>query len=223
MEILATKYSLFFNSKPILNRLFSDAKLEKIHPPVYWKSLDYQHIHSKKKSITKKTVNENERSCSDGCHYTTLIYKPTSESNEFRVFIDFEHDGLQHNTWKESIEQKHSEIKTKPSLVESSWLNLNNQQQSLNDQELHRYFKSHLPKDQLFALDTTPYPNRPIPISRRPRDALHIDFYQADCLKGSKTEATFKTFYHRKYLVKKLSNHSQILVFFISSVTSTFT
>jgi len=53
-------------------------------------------------------------------------------------------------------------------------------------------------------LDTSSYPNRPKPISRRPHDALHIDFYQADSLKGSKTEATFKTFYHRKYLVNKL-------------------
>ena len=98
-------------------------------------------------------------------------------------------------------------------------MNFNNQQQSLNDrylirQELHRYFKSHLAQDNLFQLDTHSYPNRPKPISRRPRDALHIDFYQADHLKGSKVEATFKTFYHRKYLVRL-----QLMLF---STSSTF-
>jgi hypothetical protein len=161
--------------------------LEKIHPPIYWKSLDYKKINPKKKI---KPNHQNDRSCSNGCHYTTL------ETNEFRVFIDFEHDGLQHATWKEPIiKQKHLKIKTKSSVIEYPWLNLNNKQKSLN-----RYFKSHIPTDNLFQLDTT----QPMPISRRPRDALHIDFYQADCLKGLKTEATFKTFYHRKYLVNKI-------------------
>ncbi len=106
------------------------------------------------------------------------------------------------------IEEKHLQVKPKLSIIENSWLNLNNKQQSLNNQylkrqELERYFKLHIEKDNLFELDTSSYPNRPKPISRRPRDALHIDFYQADCLKESKTEATFKTFYHRKYLVNK--------------------
>jgi hypothetical protein len=190
--------------------IFIDAKLEKIHPPIYWKSLDY-----KQKNIAKiKSRKINQRSCSDGYYYTALT------GNEFRVFIDFEHDGLQHSTWKELIEQKHLQIKSKPSIIEHPWLNLNNKQQSLNDQrqELDRYFKLHIEKDNLFELDTSSYPNRPKPISRRPHDALHIDFYQADSLKGSKTEATFKTFYHLKYLVNKLKIifSKSCFLFFIS-------
>jgi hypothetical protein len=100
--------------------------------------------------------------------------------------------------------------------MEFPWSDLNNKQQSLNDQylkrqELARYYKLHTQKDNLFELDKTSYPNRPMPMSRRPRDALHIDFYQAACFKGSNTEATFKTFYHRKYLV----NHfTTVLIFF---------
>jgi hypothetical protein len=165
LEILATKYS-FFNFKKIrkiLDLLFIDAKLEKNHPPIYWKSLDYKQNDQKNKLTITKSNHQNTRSCSDGCHYTTLIYKHPS-GNEFRVFIDFEHDGLQHATWKELIEQEHVLIKSKSSIVEYPWLNLNNKQQSLNDQylkrqELDRYFKSHIQKDQLFELDKSSYPN----------------------------------------------------------------
>lgn len=193
--------------------------MQKIHPPIYWKSLDYKRAHSKKKTILKT----NERSCSDGCHYTTLIYE-----NKFRIFIDFEHDRLQHATWKELNQEKDIEIKTKSSIIIDPWLNLNNKQQSLNDyylkrQELDRYFKSHIQKDKLFELDSSSYPNRSIPISRRPRDVLHIDFYQANSLKGSKIEATFKTFYHRKYLVNKSKQNRFFLLQSFFSVTATFT
>jgi hypothetical protein len=139
--------------------------LEKIYPPIYWKSLDYKQIHLKKKNFVKNSTkihHQNERLCSDGCHYTTLIYKQLN-GNEFRVFIDFEHNELQHTTWKELIEQKHLQIKTKSSIVEYPWLNFNNKQQSLNDyylkrQELDRYLKSHREKDYLFELDKTSYP-----------------------------------------------------------------
>ena len=189
-----------FLSISIDELLFPDAKLQKIHPPIYWKSLDYKQINPTKVTTTK-IDHRQERSCADGCHYTTLI------GNEFRVFMDFEHDGLPHATWKDSIEREHSSIKAE----ESPRLNSNKKQQSLNDgylnrQELQRYFKSRIERDRLFELDRTSYPNRPMPLSRRPRDALHIDFYQADHLKGSKVEATFKTFYHRKYLVNRNSD-----------------
>lgn len=183
--------------------------MEKIYPPIYWKTLDYKKRHQKKKTI----VQSNQRSCSDGFHYTTLIHKTSSEK-EFRIFIDLQHNELQHSTWKELINKNEDFlIKTKSSIIEPSWLNLNNQQQSLNDyhlkrQELHRYFKNHLSKDKLFQLDENLYPNLSKPISRRPRDTLHVDFYQADHLKGSKIDATFKTFFHRKYLVNKFEvNH----------------
>jgi hypothetical protein len=190
--------------------------LEKIHPPIYWKPLNYKPNDSKKKTMIKKFTKPNspnscERLCSDACNYTTLIYKHASIGKGFRVFIDFEHNGLQHATWKEAIERKHLSKdkfnnKDKPPMMEFPWSDLNNKQQSLNDQylkrqELARYYKLHTQKDNLFELDKTSYPNRPMPMSRRPRDALHIDFYQAACFKGSNTEATFKTFYHRKYLV----------------------
>lgn len=155
-------------------------------------------IDLKKKTFEKQSTKE--RSCSDGCHYTTLIGK------DHRIYVNFEHHGLQHTTWKESIEDRKSSIKSESLVEQSSWIDLK-KQSSLNDrylvrQELHRYFRSRLPRDHLFQLDTSPYPNRPVATSRRPRDALHIDFYQNDQLKGSKTEATFKTFFHRKYLVK---------------------
>lgn len=161
-----------------------------------------QQFDTTKKKIDKQSTNE--RSCSDGCHYTTLTGK------DFHVYVDFEHHGLQHATWKESIKCENSPIKSESTIVESSWFNFDNQSSSLNDrhhvrQELHRYFKSHLPRDHLFQLDTSPYPNRPRATSRRPRDVLHVDFYQNEHLKDSKTEATFKTFYHRKYLVKQIS------------------
>jgi len=224
LEILATEYSLSFLSKSIPNLLFSDAKLQKIHPPIYWKSLDYKQINPKNGTNNKESTKTNhpqERSCSDGCHYTTLI------GNEFRVFVDFEHDGLQHATWKESIERERSQIKVEPTTEESPWFNLNNKQQSLNDrylirQGLHRYFKSRIQRDNLFQLDKTPYPNRPVPLSRRPRDALHIDFYQADHLKASKIEATFKTFYHRKYLVNRNSDHFSESFFYLISYLDTY-
>jgi hypothetical protein len=177
--------------------------LEKIYPPVFWKPLNLKSIHSKKK--TNATINH-QRSCSNACNYTTLIYKHTNEQ-DFRIFIDYEHDGLQHATWKESIKQEYSskdelKKKAKPSMMEFPWVNLNNKQQTLNDhylkrQELDRYFKSHNRKDNLFQFDKT------MTMSRRPQDALHVDFYQATCFEGSKTDATFKTFYHRKYFVNK--------------------
>ncbi len=83
--------------------------------------------------------------------------------NDFRVFIDFEHNGLQHATWKEPIEDERSSIKAEVPIEESPWFNLNNKQQSLNDrylirQELHRYFKSRIERDYLFQLDRSPYP-----------------------------------------------------------------
>ena len=165
----------------------------------------------KKRTIEKQSTNE--RSCSDGCHYTTLIGK------DHRVYVDFEHHGLHHATWKESIEHQNPSIRFDSLIDQPSWIDLK-QQSPLNDrhlirQELHRYFKSRLPCDHLFQLDTSPYPNRPMATSRRPRDALHVDFYQSDHLKGSKTEATFKTFFHRKYLVKQISRHFVRLLLFI--------
>ncbi|CAF3967859.1 unnamed protein product, partial [Rotaria sp. Silwood1] len=163
-----------------------NAKLEKIYPPIYWKNLDYKSIHIKK-TIKKKQFNE----------------------KGFHIFVDFEHNGLEHATWKESIQNSHflnNKIKKndESSIIEFSWSNLNHKKQIFNDQylkrqELIRYIKNHIQKDNLFELDKNSYPNQPISISRRPRDTLHIDFYPAACFQGSKTEATFKTFYHRKY------------------------
>ncbi|CAF3669561.1 unnamed protein product [Rotaria sp. Silwood1] len=193
-----------------------NAKLEKIYPPIYWKNLDYKSIHIKKTIKVKESKKlHNENLCLNACNYTTLIYKPTSEKqfNEkgFHIFVDFEHNGLEHATWKESIEDNHflnDKIKKndESSIIEFSWSNLNHKKQIFNDQylkrqELIRYIKNHIQKDNLFELDKNSYPNQPISISRRPRDTLHIDFYPAACFQGSKTEATFKTFYHRKYLL----------------------
>lgn len=197
-----------------------DAKLEKIHPPIYWKALDYKNIDSKTR-IKVKGLKENcleESHCVNGCNYTTLVYKHTSNkelnNKGFFVFVDFQHNGLEHGSWKESIKESRLSkdklnIKSdkRPS-IEISLSNLNHKQQFFNNQylkqqEIVRYFKTHLKKDHLFRLDKNSYPNRPMPMSRRPRDALHIDFYPAVDFEGSKTEATFKTFYHRKYLVKK--------------------
>lgn len=185
------------------DRLLLDAKLEKIHPPIYWKSLDLNQVDNTKKNKINR-VSTNERSCSDGCHYTTLIGK------DFRVYTDFEHHGLQHATWKESIEHEKPPIQSHSPIVESSWFNFDNQSLPRNDRqyirhELYRYFKAHFPRDHLFQLDSRPYPNRPRATSRRPRDVLHVDFFQNEHLKGSKTEATFKTFYHRKYFVRQIS------------------
>lgn len=137
-----------------------------------------------------------------------MHYKFLSEKG-FRIFIDFEHHGLEHATWKEPIEHTQQlNTKIKRSYQKSSQSNTKYKQQSLNEehlrrQELARYIKFHTKKDNLFALDKEPYLKRSIPMSRRPRDVLHIDFYQASCFKDSKVEATFKTFYHRKYLVNK--------------------
>ncbi|CAF4265277.1 unnamed protein product, partial [Rotaria sp. Silwood2] len=195
-----------------------NAKLEKIYPPIYWKKLDYKNIHSKKTTkIEECKKPHHENACLNACNYTTLIYKHTTDKqiNEkgFRIFIDFEHKGLEHATWKESIEDDNlltNKFKNKDQspIIEFSWSNLNHKQQFFNDQylkqqELIRYFKRHIQKDNLFELDKSSYPNQFMPMSRRPRDALHIDFYPAACFQGSKTEATFKTFYHRKYLLPK--------------------
>jgi hypothetical protein len=186
--------------------------LEKIDPPVYWKPLNYKQIHSKQKTIVEKNTKINcSNSCADACYYTTLIYK-RSIGKAYRIFIDYEHNELHHAAWKESLEREHLSIDKlqikdhridKSSMIEVPGLNVNRKQQSINDQII-RYFKTHAQQDDLFKLDKSPYPNRPVPMSRRPRDALHIDFYQASCFEGSKVEATFKTFYHRKYLVNKM-------------------
>ncbi|UJR22823.1 hypothetical protein I4U23_025853 [Adineta vaga] len=204
-----------YQRDPIWKFWQTNARLKNIHPPEYWKSFDY---YTKRNFPSEQiTKNATRDICEDSrettCHYTTLIYKFPSEKqlNEkgFRVFIDFEHHGLEHTTWKESIEQKQRlYTKTKRSNVKFLQLNVKNKQQSLNEeylrrQELARYVKLHTEKDNLFALDKTSYPKQSMPMSRRPRDALHIDFYQAPCFEGSKVEATFKTFYHRKYLLNQ--------------------
>ncbi|CAM4915049.1 unnamed protein product [Rotaria socialis] len=190
-----------------------NAKMEKIHPPLFWKTLDYKNIQSKKTTKLKKS--KNEYSCLNACNYTTLVYRNASNEKGFHVFADFEHDGLQHATWKQSTEEYYvsrAELKNKNdklSIIEFPWLDLNNNNNKhhffnseyLKRQELGRYFKTHREKDNLFELDKSSYPNRPIPMSRRPQDALHIDFYPSAQFEGSKTEATFKTFYHRKYLL----------------------
>ncbi|CAF4638904.1 unnamed protein product [Rotaria magnacalcarata] len=191
-----------------------NAKMEKIHPPLFWKTLDYKNIHSKKTTKLKKS--NNEYSCLNACKYTTLVYRNASNEKGFHVFVDFEHHGLQHATWKQSIEEYYvsrAELKTKNdklSIIEFPWLDLNNNNNNkqhffnseyLKRQELDRYFETHREKDNLFELDQSSYPNRPMPMSRRPQDALHIDFYPSAQFEGSKTEATFKTFYHRKYLL----------------------
>ena len=225
LEILAAKYNFSFDdNEKITNVSFLDAKLEKIDPPEYWKPLNYNRIYSDKRTIIKKmTKTESnsqkscKRSCSGGCNYTTLIYKRTPERRStgkaFRIFIDFEHDGLNHATWKELLEydklRMNDHLINKPLMTKMPRSTRINKQQVINNQYLQRkeiaqYFKSHIEKDNLFELDKAPYPNRLMPISRRPRDALHIDFNQAACFEGSKVEATFKTFFHRKYLVNPM-------------------
>ncbi|CAF0888177.1 unnamed protein product [Adineta ricciae] len=218
-----------YQRDPIWKFWQSNARLEKIHPPVFWKSLDH---HTQRKShVTQSTKIDCKYPCENGCHYTTLTYKypPERLFNEkgFRIFIDFEHFGLGHTTWKESIKREHRwNRKKKQSLnTKIARVNVTSRSQSLDEeylrrQELTRYVRSHAEKEDLFRLDRTPYPNRPIPMSRRPQDALHIDFHQAACFEGSKVEATFKTFFHRKYLLKQhLREH--ILKDFIKTALNT--
>jgi hypothetical protein len=115
--------------------------------------------------------------------------------------MDFQHDGLQHATWKETVEEKRASV-VKPTMLET----ISPTRQLVYRQGTMRARSEH---DDLFALDTAPYPNRPVPMSRRPRDALHIDFHQAARFQGSKVEATCKTFFHRKYLVRAFSRISR--------------
>ncbi|CAF1222036.1 unnamed protein product [Adineta ricciae] len=201
-----------FQRDPIWKFWQSNARLEKIHPPVFWKSLD--HDTKRKARIAQSTKIDCKYQCENGCHYTTLTYKypPERLFNEkgFRIFIDFEHLELGHTTWKESIKREHQwNRNNKQSLnTKVARVNVTSKSQSLDEeylrrQELTRYVRSHSGKEDLFQLDRTSYPNRPIPMSRRPQDALHIDFHQAPCFEGSKVEATFKTFFHRKYLLKQ--------------------
>ena len=36
-----------------------------------------------------------------GCHYTTLMYRSALSGENFRFYLDFEHNGLDHFSWKE--------------------------------------------------------------------------------------------------------------------------
>ena len=235
MEILATKYTTVFSihdTKSFVDFLLSDAKLKQIHPPVYWKPLHLKNIEPKRSTVAKffKKANDQhtyESSCSQACNYTTLVYRHGPEhglgGKEFHIFVDFEHNTLEHASWKKLIEndglpeEKLNTTKDESLVKGYSWSNLKSRESSfidqyLKQQELIRYFKTHIRQNSLFKLDKTSYPNRPMPMSRRPRDVLHIDFYQATRFKELKTETTFKTFYHRKYLVNtfelRISNYS---------------
>lgn len=205
-----------------------DARLEKIHPPVYWKALDYRRTDAKRKAAVElvrqnKAARTGERACEHACRYTTLIYKyPIEKRNGekgFQVFVDFEHAELEHIAWKEPIgQQPNRSLLAQRSEKEPARLNAIRNQQTLNERYLHqrelaRYFQRHTERERMFAVDATPYPNRPMALSRRPRDALHIDFYQANQFAGLKAEATFRTFYHRKYLVSAVRASISILLF----------
>ena len=175
-------------------------------PACLLESLDHR---SREKRLPEKQRRDastcDEQLCADACQYTTLTYRRTyadpSASQAFRVYMDFQHDGLSHATWKETVEEEQARVNktltssVKPARVEtihptSQWVYPRDTRRPRSEQ------------DDLFALDTAPYPNRPMPMSRRPRDALHIDFHQTTRFQGSKVEATCKTFFHRKYLVR---------------------
>lgn len=133
-----------------------------------------------------------QRSEDRGCHYTTLIYRFASSSPPMHIYMDFEHLGLNHASWKESSDQKrpitiHAE--RKPIVKRKK-----RKQQKIRRDDLIRYFRTHLERDDRFILD------RSMGISRRPQDALYIGFYPHQSLQRSTQE---RAFFHRKYLVSK--------------------
>ena len=196
------------SSHASIHRIRLDARLKNVHPPVFWKSLDHQSRRSKTRLAEKQgrdASTRDEQLRADGCHYTTLTYRRThaesSTNQAFRVYMDFQHDGLQHATWKEAVDDEQVTVdETRPSSVQPAMVEaINPRKQRVYARATQRVRSE---QDDLFALDTAPYPNRSMPMSRRPRDALHIDFRQAARFQESKVETTGKAFFHRKYLVR---------------------
>lgn len=134
-----------------------DAKLEKIHPPVCWKPLDPISRHEKKEISSTEPCETSLQESSDACHYTSLVYRSSADT-AYRIFVDFEHQGLSHMSWKEpddlSMEKRcqTSERKevSKPKVRKKSV-----------KPDLIRYARLPAEKEDLFILDSASHLNRP--------------------------------------------------------------
>ena len=141
---------------------FLDAKLEKIHPPVFWKPLDPISLQEKKEISSTEHSETSLQESSDACHYTSLVYR-SSADKAYRIFVDFEHQGLSHMSWKESDDLS---MQRRYQTSERKEISKPKVKKKSEKPDLIRYVRVPAEKDDLTTLDSASSTNRP-----------HTDFF----------------------------------------------
>jgi hypothetical protein len=205
LQILATEYFRSCDIAASCNHFLLDARIERVHPPVYWQSLSKNVQETRIKTTSKQpSKTKNNDDYSDACHYTTIVYRQATD-RIYHIYVDFEHYNLCHHSWKQSIEHDDSQQQTHS--LASSLSNRTHQQQQqqqqhmiamkhLQWQELVRYYRTHRAnsdRQRLNRLTTL--------LAARSRERYHMNYFPASCFQQFNVDSNVKRFFHRKYLV----------------------